>query len=129
MPSFFFLSDFSFMDTDDSQDNRWREGTILYSTITSTRSWTFRNLLATLHVRWLSHAFNRTACNYSIRFATLSNYHLIDWLMVRCLFLFCLLDDLVLGFCYSNLTREANGFELALTYHRCVTSEPTNQVC
>ena len=49
--------------------------------------------------------------------------------MVRCLFLFCLLDDLVLGFCYSNLTREANGFELALTYHRCVTSEPTNQVC
>ena len=27
----------------------------------------------------------------------------------------CLLDDLILGFCYSNLTREIVGFELAPT--------------
>ena len=26
-----------------------------------------------------------------------------------------LLDDLILGFCYSNLTWETGGFELALT--------------
>ena len=25
----------------------------------------------------------------------------------------CLLDDLILGFCYSNLTRETGGFEVA----------------
>ena len=30
---FFFLSGFSFTDTDDSQDNRGREGTIFYSTL------------------------------------------------------------------------------------------------
>ena len=27
----------------------------------------------------------------------------------------CLLDDLMLGFCYSNLTRETSGLELAPT--------------
>ena len=27
----------------------------------------------------------------------------------------CLFDDLILGFCYSNLTRETGGFELAST--------------
>ena len=31
--SFFFLSGFSFTDTDDSQDSRGREGTIFYSTL------------------------------------------------------------------------------------------------
>ena len=31
---FFFLSGFSFIDTDDSEDSRWREGTIFYSTLT-----------------------------------------------------------------------------------------------
>ena len=30
---FFFLSEFSFTDTDDSQDSRGREGTIFYSTL------------------------------------------------------------------------------------------------
>ena len=27
----------------------------------------------------------------------------------------CLLDELILGFCYSDLTLETGGFELALT--------------
>ena len=36
------------------------------------------------------------------------------WLMMQCLFI-CLLDDLMLGFCSSNSTREAGGFELAST--------------
>ena len=31
--NFFFLSGFSFTDTDDSQDSRGREGTIFYSTL------------------------------------------------------------------------------------------------
>ena len=31
--AFFFLQGFSFTDTDDSQDSRGREGTILYSTL------------------------------------------------------------------------------------------------
>ena len=47
---------------------------------------------------------------YSMRFATLSNYHLSDWLIMQCLFV-CLLDELILGFCYSDLTLETGGFE------------------
>ena len=33
--------------------------------------------------------------------------------MMQCLFV-CLLDELILGFCYSDLTLEIGGFELAL---------------
>ena len=32
--------------------------------------------------------------------------------MIQCLFV-CLLDELILGFCYSDLTLETGGFELA----------------
>ena len=45
-----------------------------------------------------------------MRFTTLLNCHLIDRLMMQCP---CLLDELILGFCYSNLTWETGGFELA----------------
>ena len=48
---YFFLSGFSVMDTDNSQDSRGREGTILFHSTTSTCSRTFRHLFATLHVR------------------------------------------------------------------------------
>ena len=45
-------------------------------------------------------------------------YHLIElpfeWLIDYAMFV-CLLDELILGFCYSNLTLETSGFELAST--------------
>ena len=101
MIPFFFLSGFSFTDTDNSQDSRGREGIIFFHSTTSTRSRTFRHLFATLHVRWLSHIFNRNACIYQT--ATWWDYHLIellfDWLMMWYWFLFiCLLVELILGF-------------------------------
>ena len=37
---------------------------LLFHSTTCTRSRTFRHLFSTLHVRWLSHIFNRTACTY-----------------------------------------------------------------
>ena len=37
---------------------------LLFHSTTSNCSRTFRHLFATLHVRWLSHIFNRTACIY-----------------------------------------------------------------
>ena len=44
-------------------------------------------------------------------------YHLIElpfeWLIDDAIFV-CLLDELILGFCYSDLTLEIGGFELAL---------------
>ena len=43
-------------------------------------------------------------------------YHLIElpfeWLIDDAVFV-CLLDELILGFCYSDLTLETGGFELA----------------
>ena len=36
----------------------------LFFSVTSTRSWAFRHLFATLRVRWLPRIFNRIACNY-----------------------------------------------------------------
>ena len=37
---------------------------LLFHSTNSTRPRTFRHLVATLHVRWLSHIFNHTACIY-----------------------------------------------------------------
>ena len=45
-------------------------------------------------------------------------YHLIELAFDRLIddaMFVCLLDELILGFCYSDLTWEAGGFELALT--------------
>ena len=45
-------------------------------------------------------------------------YHIIElpfeWLIDDAMFV-CLLDELILGICYSDLTLETAGFELALT--------------
>ena len=97
---FFFLSGFSFTDTDNSQDRRGREGTILLHSTTSTRSPTFRHLFASLHLRWLSHIFNRNACIYQT--ATrwdLPPYRITIWLIDDVILIFvCLYVDLLLGF-------------------------------
>ena len=116
---FFFLSRFSFTDTDDSQDSRGKGvDHLLFHSTTSTRSQTSRHLFATLHVRWLSRIFNRNACAYQTAARwDLPFYRmniLIDWLHCQSMFV-CLLNELILGFCYSDLTWETGGFELALT--------------
>ena len=61
----------------------------LFHSTTSTRSRTFRHLFATLHVRWLSYIFNRSACIdcYSMIFYPLIELP-FDWLMMWSLFQF-----------------------------------------
>ena len=71
---------------------QWGKGGdhLLFHFTTSTRSQTFRHLFATLHVRWLSHVFNRPACIYQA--ATrwhLPPYRITIWLI----------DDLTVNFC------------------------------
>ena len=87
---------------------------LLFHSITSTCSRAFIHLFATLHVRWLLHIFNRTACIYQT--ATrwgLPPYPITTWLIDDVmLFFVCLLDDLILDFCYSDLTRKTGGLEL-----------------
>ena len=69
---------------------------------------------------------------YSMRFTTLSNFHLIDW---WCDVSFiCLSDDLIQGFCFSywhgkpvDLTSPGNPWTWPRKdYHFCITSKPTD---
>ena len=59
-------------------------------------------------------------------------YHLIelpfDRLIDDAMFVF-LLDELILGFWYSNFDMGIRWIWARLDYHPCITSEPTNQVC
>ena len=102
-----------------------------------------RHLFATLYVRWLSHIFNCNACVYQT--ATqwdLPPYWMTIW-VIDWWCNVCLLDELILGFCYSDLTLETSRFELALTItlvlhvnrltkcasHPKCASDVCNQVC
>ena len=71
----------------------WKgEDHFLFHSTTSTSSQTFRHLFPTMHIRWLSHIFNRNPSNYQAAtwwdFTALSNYHLIDWWCKDCFSLF-----------------------------------------
>ena len=58
-------------------------------------------------------------------------YHLIelpfDWLIDDAMFV-CLLDELILDFCYSNFDMGNRWIWTWIDYHPCITSEPTNQM-
>ena len=62
---FFFLSGFSFTDTDESQDSRGREESNFYSTLPLLPADEHSDIyFATFHVRLILHISNRTACIY-----------------------------------------------------------------
>ena len=71
------------------QQGKGEDHLLFYST-TSTRSRTFRHLFATLHLRWLSHIFNRTACIYQ----TATRWDLPPYLITL-----WLIDDVTFSFC------------------------------
>ena len=90
---------------------------LLFQSTTSTHPRIFTYLFAILHVRWLSRVFNCNPCIYhtATRWDLAPYWNTIklnDYVMLGFI---CLLDDLMLGFCYSNLTRETGGLELAST--------------
>ena len=90
-----------------------RRDHLLFHSTTPTHSRTLRHVFATLYVRWVSRIFNRNACVYQT--ATrwdLPPYRITIW-VIDWWCNVCLLDELILGFCYSDLTLEAGGFELA----------------
>ena len=120
---FFFLSGFSFTDTDNSQDSRGREETILFHSTTSTRSRKFRHLFATLHVRWVSHIFNRNACIYQT--ATrwdLPPHRITIWLIDDVILIFvCLLVELILSFVtaiWHEKPMDSNSHRLSSLYYK-----------
>ena len=109
-----------------SQYSREREGTIFYSTLPLPPAHEHLDTYFQLCMWDDYHVFfYRTASIYQT--ATrwdLPPYWITIWLIDDAMSIFvCLLNDLILGFCYSNLTWEA-----CINYHPCITSEPTNQV-
>ena len=121
--SFFLLSGFSFMDTDNSQDSGGRGGDhLLFHSTTFTRSQTFRHLFATFHVRWLSHIFNRNACIYQT--ATrwdLPPYRITIWLIDDVILIFVyLIVGLILGFAtaiWHEKPVDSNSHRLSSLYY------------
>ena len=69
------------------------------------------------NIKWLSCIFNRTACIYQI--ATrwdLLPYWITIWMIEDVILIFVyVLDGLILGFCYSNLTLETDRLKLVPT--------------
>ena len=58
------------------------EDHLLFHSTTSTRSRTFRHLVATLHMSWLSYIFNRTTCIYQTATRwNLPPYRITVWLI------------------------------------------------
>ena len=113
---FFFLSQFSF--TDDSQDSRGREGTIFYSTLPLLPAHEHWDIYLQLYM-WDDYNGFLIATLVFTRLLLDELYHLIDlpfdWLIDDATFVY-LLDELILRFCYSNLTWETGGFEFASTF-------------
>ena len=104
------------------------ENHLLFYSITSTRSRTFRHFFASLHVRWLSCDFSCNACVYQ----TATRWDLpplqiiiwlIDWWCNVCLLIWWFDSRFLL----QEFDTGNRWFEI-LYYQPCITSEPTNQV-
>ena len=116
--SFFFYSiRVFFTGTDDSQDRRGREGTTFYYTLpfpSANKHWDIYLQLC----MWDDYHIFSIATLVFTRLLVDEIYHLIElpfeWLIDDATFV-CLLDELILGFCYSDLTLETGGFEIAST--------------
>ena len=76
MSMHFFLSGFSFTDTEDSQDSRGREGTIFYFTLPIPPAHKHSDIYSQLWMWDDYHTF--FIAPLMMRFTTISNYHLID---------------------------------------------------
>ena len=94
----------------------------LFHSTTFTRSRTFRHLLATLHVRWLSYIFNRNACIYQTAARwDLPPYRITIWLVDDAMLIFvCLFVDLILGFLtiWHDKPVDSNSHRLSSLYYK-----------
>ena len=106
-----------FTDTHDSRDSREREGTIFYSTLPHPPAHEHYDIYLQLCM-WDVYDVFLIATLVFTRLLLDEIYHVIEWpfewLIDNGMFV-CLLDDLILGFCYSDLRLETVRFELAST--------------
>ena len=109
--NFFFLLVLSFTDTNDSGDSRVRERTISYSTLPLPLAYKHSDIYLQLCMWDDYHMFliaplvlNRLLLDILLPYRITISYRITIWLIddVKLIFI-CLLGDLVLEFCYSNL--------------------------
>ena len=123
---FFFLSGFSFTDTDDSQDSKGRERTIFYSTLPLPPAHEHSDIYLQLcmwddyHVFLIATLVYQTATRWD-----LPPYRITIWLT----------DDVTLSFCLLTWWLDSSFFFVTAIWdgkpvdsNPCITSEPTNQV-
>ena len=109
-----FVSESSLTDTDDSQEGTGTSFIPLYHfhQLTNIQAFICNFAWEMTITYFQSRLLDLPNC-YSVKFTTLSNYHLIDW---WCDVNFCLstwwFDS---RFCWSNLTKETDGLELVST--------------
>ena len=114
--SFYFVRAF-FTGTGDLYNGMGREGTIFYSSLPFPPCHEHRDIYLQLCM-WDDYHVFLTAMLVFARLLLDDIYHLIElpfeWLIDEANFIFSL-DELMLGFCCSNLTLETSEFELAPT--------------
>ena len=102
---------------DDSKNSRGREGTIFYSTLPLPADHEHWGIYLQLCI-WDDYHVFLIATLVFTRLLFDEIYHLIklpfEWLIDDPMFV-CLLDELILSFCYSDFTLETGGFELTST--------------
>ena len=103
----------------------------LFHSTTSKHSQTFRYLFVILHVKWLSHIFNCTACIYQN--ATrwdLPPYQITTWLINDVMLIFCLFTW---WFNFKFLLQQFDTgnwwTRTCIDFHPCITSKPTVFLC
>ena len=100
----FFLSGFSFTDIDYSQDSRGSEGTIVYFTLPLLPAHEHSDIYLQLYMWGDYHVFLVATLVFT-RLLLDEIYQLmelpLDWSIDDAIFV-CLLDELILGFCYSD---------------------------
>ena len=128
---FSFPSGFSFTDTSNSQDNRERGRTIFYTTVPLPSSHKHLDIYFQLCM-WDDYHVFLIATLVFTRLLLDEIYHLIelpfDWLIDDVMFV-CLLDELILGFSYSDFEIWNRWIWTRIDYHPCITNKQTNQVC
>ena len=127
-----FLSRFSSTHTDDSQDRIGRERTIFYFTLPLPPAHKHSDIYLQLCMWDGYHIFLIATLVFTrlLLDENLPPYRITIWLIDDVKFvLVCLLDDSILGFCYSNLDTGNRWTQTHIDYYTCITSEPTNQVC
>ena len=122
----FFLSGFSFTDSDNSQDSRGKEGTIFYSTLPVPLVHEHWDIYLQLCMWDDCHIFSIALLVFT-RLLLDEIYHLIklpfDWLMMECQFcLFTWWFDS--RFCWNNLAREIGEYKLASTITLVLQANP-----